>query len=164
MIDLNVDKIYVIDCLKKFEEEIYKYTKHSHRTRWKYLQFKQSREVFPPGTIFSVVDFAKNYTFVAQKEIHSDFYHFDQVTIFFHVLYRYAQQSFDNIERTNDNRYAIKEYHFYISDDRAHDTHYIQHCFDKFYDSFKEHRIRFDQHWIWADGCAGQFKSSQSFD
>jgi hypothetical protein len=30
-IDLKVDKIYVIDFLKKFEEEIYKYTKNSHR-------------------------------------------------------------------------------------------------------------------------------------
>jgi hypothetical protein len=30
-IDLKVDKICVIDFLKKFEEEIYKYTKNSHR-------------------------------------------------------------------------------------------------------------------------------------
>jgi hypothetical protein len=68
-IDLKVDKISVIEFLKKFEEEIYKYTKHSHRSRWKYVQFKQSREVFPPGTILSVVDFVQNYTFTAQKEI-----------------------------------------------------------------------------------------------
>jgi hypothetical protein len=88
----------VIDFLKKFEEEIYKYTKHSHRARWKYLQFKQSREVFPPGIILFVVDFAENYTFDAQKEIHSEYYHFDQVTIFFHVLYRHDQWSLDNIE------------------------------------------------------------------
>jgi hypothetical protein len=51
-IDLKIDKIYVIDFLKRFEEEIYKYTKNSHRARWKDLQFKQSHEVFPPGTIF----------------------------------------------------------------------------------------------------------------
>jgi hypothetical protein len=157
---LKVDKICVIDFLKKFEEEIYKYTKHSHRARWKDLQFKQSREVFPPGTILSVVDFAENYTFTAQKEIQSEYYHSDQVTIFVHVLYRHAQQSLDNIESTNDNRHVIKEYHFYISDDRAHDTHYVQHCFDKFYDSLKERGIGFDRHWIWSDGCAGQFKSS----
>jgi hypothetical protein len=66
-IDLKVDKICVIDFLKKFEEEIYKYTKHSHRDRWKDLQFKQSPEAFPPGTIFFVVDFVENYTFAAQK-------------------------------------------------------------------------------------------------
>jgi hypothetical protein len=66
-IDLKVDKICVIYFLKKLEEEIYKYTKHSHRSRWKYLQFKQSREVFPLGTILFVVDFVDNYTFAAQK-------------------------------------------------------------------------------------------------
>jgi hypothetical protein len=74
-IDLKVEKIYVIDFLKKFEEEIYKYTKHSHRARWKYLQFKQFREVFPPGTILFVVDFAENCTFTAQNEIQSEYYH-----------------------------------------------------------------------------------------
>jgi hypothetical protein len=68
-IDLKVDKICVVDFLKKFEEEIYKYTKNSHRPRWKYLQLKQSHEVFPLGTILSVIDFAENYTFTAQKEI-----------------------------------------------------------------------------------------------
>jgi hypothetical protein len=102
-IDLKVDKICVIDFLKKFEEEIYKYTKHSHRAWCKDLQLKQSREVFPPGTILFVVDFAENYTFAAKKEIQSEYYHFDQVTIFVHVLYRHAQQSLDNIENTNKN-------------------------------------------------------------
>jgi hypothetical protein len=100
--------------------------------------------VFLLGTILSVVDFVENYTFVAQNEIQSEYYHSDQVTIFVHILYRHAQWSLDNIERTNDTRHVIKEYHFYISDDRAHDTHCVHHCFDKFYDSLKQHEIRFD--------------------
>ena len=94
---MKVDKICVIDFLKKFEEEIYKYTKHSHRALWQDLQFKQSHEVFPPGTILSVDYFTKNYTFAAQKEIQSEYYHYDQVSIFFHILYIPAQQSVDNI-------------------------------------------------------------------
>ena len=64
-IDLREDKICVIDFLKKFESEIYKYTKNSHRARWQALQFKHSHEIFPARTIFSVVDFAENYTFAA---------------------------------------------------------------------------------------------------
>jgi hypothetical protein len=73
--------------------------------------------VFPPGTILSVVYFAENYTFVAQKKIQSEYYHSDQVTIFVHILYRHAQWSLSNIEDTNDNPHVIKEYHFYISND-----------------------------------------------
>ena len=68
--------------MKKFEKEIDKYIKHSHRPRWQELQLKQSRDVFPQGTIFSEVDFAENYTFEAQKEIHSEYYHSNQVSIF----------------------------------------------------------------------------------
>jgi hypothetical protein len=161
-IDLKVDKICVIEVLNKFEEEIYKYTKHSHRARWKDIQFKKYLEVFPPGTILFVVDFVENYTFAAKKVIQSEYYHSNQITIFFHVLYRHDQQSLDNIESTNENRHVIKEYHFYISDDRAHDTDYVQNCFDKLHDSLKERGIRFDQHWIWSYGCDGQFKHSQS--
>ena len=92
--------------------------------------------MFPLGTILSVVDFTENYTFATQKEIQSEYYHSDKVTIFVHVRYRHTQRSLDNIGITNDNRHIIKEYHFYISDDRAHDTHYVQHCFDKFYHSW----------------------------
>ena len=66
-IDLKVDKICVLEFLKKFEEESYKYIKNSHRAQWQDLQFKQSREVFPPETILSVVDFVENYTFIAKK-------------------------------------------------------------------------------------------------
>ena len=78
--------------MNKFEKEIYKYIKHSHRECWKDIQFKQSHVVFPVGTIFSVVDFVENYIFEAQKEIQSEYYHSDQVSIFVHVLYRHAQK------------------------------------------------------------------------
>ena len=86
--------------MKKFEKEIYKYIKHSHRARWQDIQFKQPHEVFRVGTIFSMVNFAENYTFEAQKEIQSEYYHSDQVSIFFHVLYRHSQHNVDDIERT----------------------------------------------------------------
>ena len=42
-------------------------------------------------------------TFVEQKEIQSEYYHSDQVSIFVHVLYRHSQQDVDGIESTCDN-------------------------------------------------------------
>ena len=83
-------------------------------------------KVFSVGTIFSVVDFVENYTFEAQKEIQSDYYHSDQVSIFVHVLYRHVEHN-DDIKGTNENQHVIKEYCFYISDDRSHDAHDVQH-------------------------------------
>ena len=127
------------------------------------MKFKKSRDVFPQGTNFSVVDFVENYEFEEQKEMHSEYYHPNQVSIFVHVLYRHAQQNVDDIESTNDNQHVIKEYHFYINDDCTHDTHYVQHCFDIIYGSLKTRGVVMNEHWIWSDGCAGQFKSSRSF-
>ena len=80
-----------------------------------------------------------------------------------HILYRHAEQNVDHIESTSENRHIIKEYHFYISDDRTHDTCFVQHCFGKIYDSLKNRGITFNEHWIWSDGCVGQFKSARSF-
>ena len=46
-----------------------------------------------------------------------------------------------------DNRDVIKEYHFYISDDRIHYTHFVQHCIEfVFYDSLKRREVKFNEH------------------
>ena len=39
-----------------------------------------------------------------------------------HILYIHAEQNVDHIERTSENQHVIKEYHFYMSDNRTHDT------------------------------------------
>ena len=67
----------------------------------------------------------------------SEYYHSDQVSMLFHILYRHAEQNIRHIKSTSENQHVIKEYHFYISDDRTHDTYFIQHCFDKIYDLLK---------------------------
>ena len=89
-IELLEDDIPILDFMDKFQSQIYKYIKHSHRSRWHALEFKHSCEVFEPDTILSVVDFADNYTFAPQREIQSEYYHSDQVSIFIHVFYRHA--------------------------------------------------------------------------
>ena len=103
-IDLLEHDIPISEFMDKFQSQVYKYSKHSHRFRWKDLEFKHSREVFEPTfeprTILSVVDFVENYTFDPKREIHSEYYHSDQVSIFIHVLYRHAQASIDGRDIT----------------------------------------------------------------
>ena len=46
-----------------------------------------------------------------------------------HITYRHGLDS-------NEEKHVIlKESHFYISDDRTHDIHYMQHCFKLLYDN-----------------------------
>ena len=54
------------------------------------VEWKRCEYIHTPRTILSIVDFAENYTFVAQNEIQSEYYHYDQVFMLFHVLYRHA--------------------------------------------------------------------------
>ena len=71
-----------------------------------------------------------------------------------HLMYR------DGPERNIKNRIIHKKKNFYISDGKENDLHYVQHYFQIFYDQLKEGDIQMDQHWIWSDGCAAQFKNS----
>ena len=66
-VDFLEDGIPISDFMDKFQSHIYKYIKHSHRSRWKALEFKHSCEVFEPGTILSAVEFAENYNFLLRE-------------------------------------------------------------------------------------------------
>ena len=89
----------------------------------------------PIGTILSIVDFVENYTLQPQNEIQSQYYHSNQVSIMVHMTYTHGPES-----RIN-NRIMHKETKIYISDDRCHDLHYVQHYFQIFYDQLKERDI-----------------------
>ena len=106
------NKIPIPNCMEKFQNHIYKYIKHSHKSRWKDYEFKHFCEVFETTPILSVVEFSENYTFSPQAklqsepipilsvvyftknyiftskiEIQSEYYHSDQVSISIHVLH-----------------------------------------------------------------------------
>jgi hypothetical protein len=63
-------------------------------------------------------------------------------------------------ERTRD---VIADYHFYISDNNQHDTLFVKHCLDLHHQWMKDQGIRIEQHWVWSDGAASQFKSCRPF-
>ena len=71
-------------------------------------------------------------------------------------MYKHVELDADGFD---SNREVIKEYHFYISDDRTHDTCFFQHCFGMLYKELSRQRVTFKEHWAWSNGCDGQFKS-----
>ena len=75
-----------------------------------------------------------------------------------HIMYRHRP---DNNE---EKCVILKESHFYISDDQTHDIHNVQHCFKLFYDHVIAMDIPFYRHFIWLDGCVGQFKNAHVFE
>jgi hypothetical protein len=61
-----------------------------------------------------------------------------------------------------DEGNIIKKTHFYVLDDKDHDMLFVQHCFMKHWQWLSNQGIRPAQHWVWLNGCIGQFKGSRA--
>ena len=57
-----------------------------------------------------------------------------------HILHIHTELRVDGSNSNENNREVIKEYHFYISDDRTHDTCFSQYCFDFFIMNYRYER------------------------
>ena len=150
---LSMKQVALSQFMVMLQEHTLKFIKHNFVYRWQAEQFKNCLSVFPDDTIVSVVDFAENYTFKEQNEIQSMHWHNDQCTILVHISYR----------RSGTDSHVIKDMHFYISDDRKHDTHFVQHCFLLHHQWLKDQGLVFNKHWVWSDGAASQFKAARPF-
>ena len=82
-------------------------------------------------------------------------WHSYQVTILVHISFMRNL----NPDPNDDSSKTLVKYHFYISDDRKHDSYFVQHCLMLHWDSLEESGFKPKNHWIWSDGCALQFKS-----
>ena len=60
---------------------------------------------------------------------------------------------------TDESTKNIMQYQFYISDDRKHDSYFVQHYLELHLDSIVESGFTPKNRWISSDGYAGQFKS-----
>jgi hypothetical protein len=48
-----------------------------------------------------------------------------------------------------------------MSDDKEHKTLFVQHCFEFHWGNLQNLGVYLAKHWVWSDGCSGQFKSTQ---
>lgn len=128
---------------------------HNFCARWQTEQAKSAKESLPTNAILTHIDFAENYTFQVQNEIQSMYYHSTQITIMVQVVYR-VQVPDDGIPE------LLRETHYWISDDKAHDTLFVQHCLLRHWQWLQSHGCRPDTHIVFSDGCSAQFKGARS--
>jgi hypothetical protein len=81
-------------------------------------------------------------------------WHNKQVTILVHITYR--ENPDWSLE--SEEPLLLKEIYYYISDDRIHDSLFVQHCFMLNWKFLIEHGISHQSHIVWSDGCSSQFK------
>jgi hypothetical protein len=136
-----------------------KFIRHNFVANWQDKQARLALEFLPARTIISHVDFAENHSFQVQNEIQSAYYHSYQVTIMVHITYH---RNPDFVEGS-DASPILKEGHFWISDDKDHDTVFVQFCFKQHWNWLQERGITPGEHWVFLDGCSAQFKSRGPF-
>lgn len=151
--DLLVKQMGCKDFTSYFEKHLTTYIRHNFIARWQAQQFKECIQRFPRDVVVSVIDFAENYSFKEQNEIQSMHWYSSQVTILVHITYVW-----DEADK------VLKYIHFYISDDKEHDTLFVQHCMQVHSVWLQEQGFIFlKRHWVWSDGCTAQFKASRPF-
>jgi hypothetical protein len=78
-----------------------------------------------------------------------------QVTILVHITWVRKP----NPDPTDESSKTVMKYHFYISDDKKHDSYFVQHCLMLHWKSLVASGFIPRNHWIWSDGCVSQFKN-----
>lgn len=133
---------------------------HQHTARWQDSEFKACLETLQSGEVMSLIDYAENYSFKAQNEIQSEHWFNFQITILVHIMYN-VNPTF-NLYDPKSKRLNTT-YYYYVSDDRKHDSLFVQHCLMLHWRQLKESRVPPTRHVVWSDGCAAQFKGSTAW-
>ena len=141
-----------------FKLTVQRFIKHNFEARWQSEQSKLLRQCLQRGTILSHIDFAENYTFQVQNEIQSMYFQSTQMTILVHVTFYVARTSDDK----NEEPHLVRKTHYYISDDRSHDTLFVQHCLMLHWRWFMSIKFTLTTHYVFSDGCAAQFKRARA--
>lgn len=146
------------EFLDFFIPTVQHFIRHNFIANWQTQEAKLLQGCLQRGTVLTHIDFAENYTFEAQNEIQSMYYHSDQVTILVQVTYS-ADDGEDALE---GGVHLKRETHYYISDDRTHDTDFAQHCLMLHWRWMQSKGDSPSMHYVFSDGCAGQFKSAKA--
>jgi hypothetical protein len=77
-----------------------------------------------------------------------------QITILVHITYRYNP----NYVANPNSKKIIKEYHYYVLDDKNHNTLFVQHCFKIQWGYLQALNVYPTEHKVWNGACTGEFK------
>jgi hypothetical protein len=109
----------------------------------------------------SIVDFVENYIFQEFNEVQEIHWHSFQLTILVHICYQWNDAYLMDPNSVEDK--YITKYQYYLFDDIKHDMLFVQHCFQLHWAHIRDHGIHLDEHIVWSNECAAQFKSKQTW-
>ena len=153
---VTIPRDFLIYAAPKMKQFVW----HQFVACWQDCQFKNSVQNLKQGEMLSLVDFAQNYSYKGQNEIQSQHWFSFQCTILVHITYQINASH--NPDDPKSKRLQT-QYHYYISDDRVHDSLYVQHCLLLHWQSMVAVGNIPSRHIVWSDGCALQFKGAKAW-
>jgi hypothetical protein len=93
-----------------------------------------------------------------QNEVQSMHWHSSQVPILVHITY------FRNPEYNAEDselKEILKEVHYYVSDEKEHDSIFVQHAFRLHWKFMTDQLCYPLRHIVWSDDCSAQFKAAK---
>ena len=138
------------DMVNELNEEMQTLSSHLFQASWQQKQLSIISQNPPPDTIVTIMDFSENYACKSQSEVQSAHWFQANVTIFPVIVYY----------RKPNSEEVIKEAIDFITDDRKHDSHAVNHFSGIVRDHLKEVRkVKIKKEIQFTDGCSSQFKS-----
>jgi hypothetical protein len=141
------------ELLQHLKPTLQHYIHHNFVATWQDTQAKLAMKSLAEGVILSHIDFVENYDFKVRNEIQSEYYESITVTILVHITYRVQ------VDRESGENRVIKEGHFYISDDKSHDTFFVQHCLIEHWKWLADRGFKPREYIVFSDGASSQFKN-----
>ncbi len=124
---------------------------HNFTSKWQEKEFKAYVPNLPPKTIVSCIDFQHNYAFRVQNKIQDVHWFSFLITILVHIMYCHKPTH----NPIDPKSIILKEVHYYILNEKKHDTLYDQHVFMLNWEFLREKGCFLQQHVVWSDGCSG---------
>jgi hypothetical protein len=145
------------DFVRYLMPKVQNFVTHNFVANWQDDQYKTMMELALAGVLISHIDFTKNYTFAIQIKVQSMHWFSTNISILVHITVL-------KIEATEPGQECevFKQTHYYISDDKKHDLIFVQHYMMLHWEWLNATGIRPSKHWIFSNGCAGQFKEAKA--
>lgn len=140
-----------------FKKKVQQFVTHNFIARWQDGECRRMMDNVPCGVLISHIDFAENYTFAIQNEVQSMHWFSSSITILVHITLFKAPPTDDSEEGE-----LIKHTHYYISDDKKHDSLFVQHCLLLHWKWLLAAGMKPSEHWVYSDGCTAQFKGAKA--
>ncbi len=147
---LIVHQTTMNDLISHLKSDLNTFSIHLANAQWQSRQFDSLKTNMPQDWILYVMDFAENYSCNYQDEIQSAHWSKEQATI--HPIVAYFKCPIENCTQ------MAHESVVFISDDRKHDCHGVQHYVQKATEYFMAKGIGLKKQIHFSDGCAGQYK------